>query len=311
MKFSFTSILILGFLIGCTIFRVEAQEAQSEAVKSRILMREQMEIQLQQMETSIGDSDGDLGEQILVRRKPKPWTITLSSDVGEIFSSNVTLVNEDHISDFALTHNDAFNGTYKFTDELSLSAWYRYSIYRYNRLILQNFDAHNAGGSLSYALPENFSLNTGVQWTTIYSSPVGDSVYEEADWSIGASKVVPLNFAPWVKDKAAWFAGYQTDVRIASPKDYDKVEVSPYTGLSYQILPKLTAQAFYRWQYQHFQRDGRKDYNNSISGSIAWAPYDWLSWSAFVGSTWNNSVGTTRDYQVLNLGTSVRFSWKF
>lgn len=288
-----------------------AQEAQSDADKSRELLRNQMELRLHEEEVALGLDDDDLGEQILVKRKPKPWHVGLSSDLGETWSSNVLQADRERRTDFALTHNDVVTGTYKLTDELTFSGSYRFSLFRYNRLIFQNFDAHNASGSFNYVLPENFSLNTGLQWTTIYSTPVGDSVYEEADWSIGATKVIPLNFADWIKDKAAWFIAYQTDVRLTSPNDFDKLEVSPLTGISYLVAPKVITQAVYRWQYQHFQRGGRKDYNNMISGNISWNPFTWLTLSAFCGWTHNNSVGSTRDYDAFNTGTTVKFAWTF
>ena len=149
-----------------------------------------------------------------------------------------------------------------------------------------------------------------MQWTTIYSRPTGDFVYDEADWTIGASKAGPLNLAGWMKDKASWFVGYQTDFRLASPYDFDKVEVSPYAGFSYLITPQIVAQTFYRWQYLHFQKAGRKDYNNSVTGSLSWSPFEWMSLSTFAGYTHNNSVGAARDYSVFNTGTSLRFSRK-
>jgi hypothetical protein len=297
-------------LLGGSVF---GQETQSDVDKSRQLLRNQMELKLKDLELQAGDSDDEnLGAQILVQRKPKPWTITLATDIGEIWSSNVFLVENDPVSDFALTHTDALTGNYKLTDELSFTGAYRFSLYRYNRLIIQNFDAHNATGSLNYSLPYDISVYTGVGWTMVYSKPIDDSVYEEADWNIGVSKVVPLEFFSWMKDRTAAFVGYQTDLRWSSPKDLDKLEVSPYVGLYYMIDPKVVGQLFYRWNYQHYQIHGRKDYNNSITGSVTWNPYEWMAVSGFSGYTDNNSLGkNSRNYSVVNTGGSVKFSWKF
>jgi len=304
-------VLTLGGIL-CFATVGHAQEAQSEIEHSRQLLRGQMELKLQEMEVITGgDVSEDLGEQILVRRKPQPWTLTLAADAGGLWTSNVFLVDGGPTSDFALAHNDSATFTYKFTDEFSFSSNYRFTRFRYKRLIIQDFDSHNVGGTFNYTLPYQINLYTGLQWTGIHSRPVNDFVYDEVDWTIGANKVFPLDFADWMKDRAAWFVGYQTDVRVASPNDFDKVEVSPYTGFSYLVNPKMTLQTFYRWQYQHFQKGGRKDYNNSVTSTLTWSPFEWMSLSAFCGYTYNNSVGTTRDYAVFNTGSTLRFSWKF
>lgn len=302
----------LGFVVG-----THAQESQSRtenAQTARDLLRRQMELQLRELEApaTAPSDEFDLGAQVLVRRKPKPWTLTLSSDIGEMWTSNVLLTEEGRQSDFALTHNDAAVASYQFTDEFSGSLSYRYTMYRYNRVIVQNFDAHNAGINFNYVLPLDINLYTGGQWTTIYSRPIGDSVYEEGDVYLGASRMFPLNFIEGLKDRAAWFFGYQTDLRIASPNQFDKIEFSPYTGAIFQINPQLVSQTYYRWQLQKYQRFGRRDFNNTFTTSLAYNPWEWLTIGCFIGYTDNNSRGeNNRNYDVFNTGGSVRFSWKF
>ena len=308
-------------LFWCGIFVapvvMHAQEAQSRATddkSSRDLLRRQMELKLRELEAASGspEDETDLGAQILLKRKPKPWALTLSSDVGEVWSNNVFLSEGFKQGDLALTQNDSAFFSYKLTDELTASLSYRFSMYRYHRLQIQNFDSHNAGFGLNYTLPLDISLYAGTQWTTIYSRPIGDSVYEEGDIYLGASKVFPINFINVLKDRAAWFVGYQTDLRMASPKEFDRVEISPYTGFMYQVNPQTVWQTYYRWQYLKYQINGRRDYNNSISSSVAYSPWDWLTLSAFVGFTDNNSLGiNNRNYDVFNTGGSVKLSWKF
>jgi hypothetical protein len=303
------------FLILLTGFSVTAwsQESQSEIDKTRSLLRQQMETKLREMEGTIGD-DGDLGEQIIVKRKPRPLTLSISSDTGEIWSSNVFLEQSAPRTDFATTHNDAAMLNLKFIDELSLSVFGRYSMYRYYRLDSQDFDAFNIGTSINYTLPWEIQLSTGLQWTTIYSLPVNDSVYEEVDANASITKVLPLAFAPWIKDKAAFFGGYQQDVRRASPTDYDKVEYTPFMGISILPHPTLVMQAMYRWQYQdyhRYQQMNRYDISNTGLGSLAWSPFHWLTISGTCSYTHNNSVESTRDYKVFNTGGSIRLSWKF
>ncbi len=312
--FKWMALLLYGlcFVPGA----LRAQEAQSRtqnAQSARDLLRRQMEVQLRELEAPGQPSDEtDLGAQILVQRKPKPWSLTLSSDIGEMWTSNVLLADRGKQSDFAITHNDAAVFSYQFTDKFTASLNYRYSVYRYNRVIVQNFDAHNAGISLNYNLPLDINLYSGGQWTSIYSRPIRDTVYEEGDMNIGASKVFPLNFADWLRDRSGVFVGYQTDLRIASPKDFDKVELSPYAGFFYQVNPQLVLQTFYRWQYQKYQNSDRRDFNNSMSTSLAYTPYEWLTLGCFVGYTDNDSIGNAnRTYTVFNTGANVRLSWKF
>jgi hypothetical protein len=272
-----------------------------------------METKLQEFETALGD-EGDLGEQIIVKRKPKPWTLTLGSDAGGVWSSNVFLESSDPRNDFALTHNDSGNFNYKILDDLSISCFFRFSMYRYYRLISQNFDAYNAGASINYTLPWEIYLSTGVQWTTIYSKPINDSVYEEADANASLIKVVPLAFTPWIKDKAAVFVGYQQDYRKASPADFDKIEYSAFTGLSFAPHPTVLAQVLYRWQYQEYQRyqqSDRHDFNNTVSNSLSWSPLEWITLSGICSWTHNDSVESPRDYKAFNAGANIRLSWKF
>lgn len=301
-------ILLMGFSVS-----VWSQESQSEVDKTRNLLRQQMETKLRELEGVLGD-DGDLGEQIIVKRQPKPLTLSLSSDGGEIWSSNVFLEQSAPRTDFATTHNDAANLTLKFFDDLSVSSFFRYSIYRYHRLISQDFDAYNAGCSINYTLPWEIQFSTGLQWSTIYSLPVRDSVYEEVDASASLTKVYPLAFTPWIKDKAAVFAGYQQDVRRASPTDFDKVEYSPFVGISILPHPTIVIQTMYRWQYQDFhryQQMNRYDINNTGLGNISWSPFHWLTISGTCSYTHNNSIESTRDYRVFNTGGTIRLSWKF
>jgi hypothetical protein len=293
-------------------FVLHAQEAQSEADRSRQLLRNQLEIKLKEYEAMMGgDADEDLGEQILVKRKPKPWNITLSSDLGSFYTSNALSSEANPQADFATTHNDVLTATYRLTDELTFTGTGRYSLFRYHRLGSQDFDAYNGGGNLSYSLPYEVTVSTGLQWTSIYSQPIDDAVYDEFDWSIGFVKVAPLTFAQWVKDKSAIFVGYQTDVRVANPSDFDKTEYSPYVGMSYLLHPQVVAQMLYRWQFQEYARGTRKDFNDTFSTNVGWTPYSWLNVSTFFSYTHNDSTVEIRDYDTWNSGVNVRCFWRF
>jgi len=310
-----SKLALSGLLIFCLFSFSHGQESQSNAQSketSRDLLRQQMEVQLQEQEKLLGMDDEDLGEQILVKRKPKAWNISFASDVGELWSSNVLQTETDTQADFAFTHNDSVTATYKLTEELSVSGSFRYSLFRYSRLIAQNFDAYNASGSFSYAMPYSFNFTGGLGWTTIYSMPIDDSVYEEVDFNGGISKIIPIEFNDWFKQHTAAFVGYTTDYRMASPKDLDKFETAPYVGFFCALSDKLNGQMIYRWNYSHYQIGGRKDYNNSITANVSWTPYHWLSASVFSSYTDNNSVGkSARNYSVNNTGVSAKLSWKF
>lgn len=306
----FRKILFSGLFIFL-ISHVSGQEVQSDTNRSHQKLRGEMESKLQEAERASAPAteSGDLGEQIMMNQNGKPWNFVLESDIGESWNSNVGLTDRGHQTDFLITHDDAVTGTFKFTDEFLFTGNYRYTAARYGRLTFQNFDAHNAGGNFSYQLPDNYAINTGLQGTTIYGRPNGNTVYEEADWSFGVSKVAPLNFTSWLKDKASLLVGFQTDDVLARPNDFDRVEASPYTGVSYIISPTMMGQTLYQWQYQHYQKAGRKDYNNTFLENFSWTPYQWLTFSAFVNYTMNDSE--VRPYSVFSTGGSVVVSWTF
>jgi hypothetical protein len=309
------SILSGFFILAVLSANLFAQEAQSESDRSRQLLRNQMDLKLNELEAATGaQEDNDLGAQILVRRKPKPWSLTLSSDTTEIWSNNVFLESEFPKSDFATAQNSSMTVSYQLIENLTLIGSLRHSMFRYNRLIAQDFDAYNAGGSLNYKLPWDISLTTGLQWTMIYSIPAKDFVYEEYDASGGIMKLTKVEFAPWMKDHIFWMVGAQMDYRRTSPEDFEKIEYTPYTGLTFLIPYNIMAQVSYRWQYQDFQQyqqTDRYDILNTGSGSLSWSPLKWLTLSASCSYTHNNSVEAPRDYEALTAGANLRLSWTF
>jgi hypothetical protein len=309
--------MVLVVTISSPLFQSRAQESQAsqtETDRTRALLREQMELQLQEQEKLLGedDSSDDLGEQILVRRKPKPWNITFSSDIGQTWSSNVTQTDRETVSDWATSHNDAVLLSYRLSDQVSLNGAYRFSIFRYHRLLNQNFNVHNATTTLNVTLPYGFNAYTGAGWTSLYSRPARDAVFEEFDLNMGFNKVFPLNFIPFLKDKAAAFAGFQGDHRLTSPKELKKMEYAPFGGLFLAPLKDVRVQAVYRFSRQVFMVHSREDYNSSYLLSASWSPFGWMNVSSYASWAQNDSVGlNARPYEAFNTGTSVKFLWKF
>ena len=305
MKLFYLKLPLFLFLATGSLF------AQDTQIRSRELQ--------QQVLPGLGEGaaeyeeDGEFGK-ILTLKRAKPWYIIPYASARGYWTSNVLLTNIDEESDEIFVDTQGLTAGYRITKDWRVQAGYSYQLTRYHDKVFLDTNAHNVEFGSTYGLPWDFQLGGGVRGLWLNEAHQLElEIYKETN-PYGSL----MRSQSFLDDRLNWFYGYQFDQKYASPRNFDRIEHTLFTGISYAWMPNLLSQLVFRqnWQFYDFRAPSafpkaREEWISSVALQTVWQPFPWLQVSAFGLATYDNSVNAARDYDAANLGGEVRFFWKF
>jgi hypothetical protein len=160
-----------------------------------------------------------------------------------------------------------------------LSQWYNYGLDGDNsNLGSLDFNVQKAFLNGRYQLNQNWQVYGGFEFTRLLSQQNYNEFYREYVPTIGLQRTVQM--ADNLIFAASLDTGYHfTEVNSVVPPTptyiNDRLDNSLSVSLSYQLVPKLVFQPFYRFQYTYYPKNTaltshRDDFLNSFGLSVAY-----------------------------------------
>jgi len=274
--------------------------------------------------------NADVGPQRILRLVPRRKYLEAVADSQYLYTDNGLLSAKPVTSttEFVNTISAAYAptprklGDGRFAPGAGyMSQWYNYGLGGHDVSAL-DFNVQTVFLNAKYLMPNNWQLFGEFDYNRLLSQPSYSEFYNDFVPSLGIQRLFQIN------DNTLFSASLQTDYHFSDTKTVfaptptsinDRWENTLSLSLSYQVMPKLVVQPYYRFMYSYYPTrnslgSGRNDYLNSVGLSAAYYFTPGLSLRAFVNydaresDESDGSVPKYRDYTVgLNLSYTVRF----
>ena len=259
-------------------------------------------------EASAAATDDDaFGAQLILKERLRKKEFQFFSDVGAYHTSNVALSRTGAHSDAFLNATLGLGWKHDFTDRLSLAISGRYSVFRYSRYSVLDFQSVETDVTLGIRLPANWEFALGYGFTQLNARTETAEFYHEHAISTGLQRVFP------VSENHAIVAGVGTSWTWADPEAAQRDKYGAFVGWRWRAAERLSTTLLYRYAYYVYRDggNGRCDHNQTASLSIRYDATDWLALTASGFSTWNRSNQSAFDYEAFNLGGSIGVNARF
>ncbi|MFN0078921.1 MAG: hypothetical protein ACKVY0_20870 [Prosthecobacter sp.] len=249
----------------------------------------------------------------LVRQEPEQWLLSL--ETAGFFTSNAALSPTATVSDWVGRPGLRAAWFPKLSEQVSLLAMTHYSLWRYAEQQQLDFDDFGGQFGLQYnhgqgQLPGGMSRFTG--WAQYrynrQNSPWnwGNRFYEAHFLEAGLRQgwAIASSVSTWLGANAA--------VSVAGgPVDFRRHEYSAQAGALWQITPRLSTTALYRFAWFDHAEVSRTDLNHLLFLGLSCQVTTHFRADLFVSGIFNHSDVNAFDYQALNtgLGLVISHAW--
>lgn len=256
---------------------------------------------------SAATDDDAFGAQLILKERLRKKEFQASGEVGAYHTSNVALARSGALSDAFLNATIGLGWRHDFTDRLSLAISGRYSIFRYSRYSVLDFQSTETDVTLGIKLPADWELALGYGYTQLNARTDTAEFYNEHAINVGLQRVFILN------ERNAIIGGLGTSWTWADPEGAQRDRYAAFLGWRWRATERISTTLLYRYAY-YVYRDGgtgRCDHNQTLSLAVRYEATEWLALTASGFSTWNRSNQSAFDYEAWNLGGSIGINARF
>jgi len=331
MKFSIhlkPSLSLLRYgLILCSfnifVLSVQAQQAPAPATTARQAQIDQnRQININQdvspppaqdntafdTEAVPSSGDADLGQQLILKEKPKFRPFRVFGGFDSYYTTNVALAKTDQLDDAFFVGQVGASYQPRITESLYGEVTVREQFFRYDEFGVLDFDSFNAGGGLSYILRNFYDIALGgrFNFNRLTDEQQGQEFYKEYALTFTQQKAFVLSRAHYV------YVGALQEVNMTDPVIPQRNEYALFTGYQAKLTRNLEAGLYYRLSWFDYATQGRDDLNQNLSVSLSYKIMDWLSLDASTSFGFNNSNQPAFfNYDVINTGGGLSLNYKF
>jgi hypothetical protein len=251
---------------------------------------------------------GDLGRQILLRRRPRRRMFQVYSDTQLGYSSNVLLADDvttPRQEDTFVMQTFEASFSPRLVRKLKTTFYVREQLVRYDDLSPFDFDSQTVGLNLARPVKTYFTIYGGFAAKRAYFRATDSEFFKMYDTHIGLYREQPVG------RMGALFYGYQLDWRESSPSALARVDNAGYWGVNLVVIDKLTAQVLYRIRGQEYLQADRTDFDHQVNFALIYGFSEYVRARAFFSYYSNDSNIPTRDFHGFTTGGGLYLSVKF
>jgi len=254
--------------------------------------------------TSSGDNS--FGAQIILKSQERPTIFNVFGDVSGFYTSNVDLTPHGGRSDFFLASNVGAGWRPTISRGLAGEVVVATSVFRYDRASELDFERISAGTGLSWLVPRTPGIVAFARYDfTELLDPDGNQLLQDHGFTIGGQKTFVLGRSHFLTTGVTGMLGKST------PRSQERDQVGVNAGYHLQIARSLDADLVYRYAAQFYTEGGRVDHNQALSLAVGFYATRWLRMDATISAARNDTNRPAFEYEVLTLGSGVRFNIRF
>ena len=255
---------------------------------------------------AISSGDDSFGAQIILKNQERPKSLIVFGDVAGFYTNNVDLTPNRTRSDFFLASNVGAAWRPTISRGLFAEISAASSIFRYDRASELDFERITLGAALTWLVPHTPDIVAFARYdfTELLDSASSELLQDHA-FTIGGQRTFVFGRSHSLA------AGISGVLGISTPRSQERDQAGIYAAYHLQITRSVDADLLYRYAAQFYAEDGRVDHNQTPSFVIGYYPTRWLRLDASISAARNDSNRSAFEYDVLNVGSGVRFSLRF
>jgi hypothetical protein len=251
-------------------------------------------------------SDGDLGEQWVMKHNERLTPLSFFSDVSLFHTTNVALVHDGgvgdsfFVADIGVNYSRPIKGPWAFTIGLSES------FFRYDKYSEFDFDSFSAGAGVNVQVPKLWNINFGLQYGYSHLSHeiTTGELFSGHSISLGATKAVKFSSADFLS------FGIAGGFSLTEPSSLQHGDVALFATYNLSLSRWCSVAATARETFFGYA-NGRDDFGHSLTLNVHCLVNRWFSVNASGSGTWNQSSEPAFDYKVFNLGMTISGNIQF
>ena len=255
---------------------------------------------------AISSGDDSFGAQIILKNQERPKSLIVFGDVAGFYTNNVDLTPSRTRSDFFLASNVGAAWRPTISRGLFAEISAASSIFRYDRASELDFERITLGAALTWLVPHTPDIVAFARYdfTELLDSASSELLQDHA-FTIGGQRTFVFGRSHSLA------AGISGVLGISTPRSQERDQAGIYAAYHLQITRSVDADLLYRYAAQFYDEDGRVDHNQTLSFAIGYYPVRWLRVDASISAARNDTNRSVFQYEVINVGSGLRFSIRF
>jgi len=253
-------------------------------------------------------NDPDLREQAILKRQDSYKAFTFAAGIPIFYTSNVALTNTNEQGDVIFSPAVGFSYTPRINPTLFLNFSAGIQEFYYDEFDALNFGSLDIRAGVTYIIPKLHDLSLHAEYA--YNRLMEENSFDGFFMSHGLNFNIDL---PFRIDRAQTFSvGFNAFVNLHSdPAPPGRSDFDIYAAYSVNIARAVTLNAIGRLALRDYCDADRTDVSEILSIGAAYRFYDWWSVAATGTFAHSDSDRDIFDYNVVNIGGALTFTYRF
>jgi hypothetical protein len=306
-------LLILSAFLAVIAFSAgQAQQPASSIERARLFQNtpnstvnaDGMELATDESEAS---SDDSFGAQVILKKRERPKTVSLTGDVSVFFTDNAALTPNDKIDDVFFVTNAGASWTPRINPQLEAQLNAHASIFRYGSTSALDFENLGLGAALFWS-PEHFAdiaLFARYDFIELLDRH-SDEILRDHEFTVGGQRIFAVG-----RSQSFFTLGASVTGDIAEPSSAQRQVAAIFAGYHWQITRAFEAELYYRLAGYFYNHADHADCNHVVSGSLRYRLSRNADLNGFVSFSSNRSDKTGFDYNAVTAGGGIAVTVRF
>jgi hypothetical protein len=252
-------------------------------------------------------SDDSFGTQVILTKRERPKTVSLTGDVSVFFTDNAALTPNDKIDDVFFVTNAGASWTPRINPRLEGQLSAHASIFRYGSTSALDFENLGLGAALFWS-PEHFAdiaLFARYDFIELLDRH-SNEILRDHEFTVGGQKIFAVG-----KSQSFFTLGASVTGDISQPSSAQRQMAAIFAGYHWQITRAFEAELYYRAAGYFYNHADHADFNQVVSGSLRYRLSRNADLNGFVSFSSNRSEKTRFDYNAVTAGGGVGVTVRF
>ncbi|MDP9099649.1 MAG: hypothetical protein M3N48_11755 [Verrucomicrobiota bacterium] len=300
------------FLVLIAFSAGQAQQPASSIERARLFQNtpnstvnaDGMELATDESEAA---SDDSFGTQVILKKRERPKTVSLTGDVSVFFTDNAALTPNDKIDDVLFVTNAGASWTPRINLQLEAQLNAHASIFRYGSTSALDFENLGLGGALFWT-PQHFAdiaLFARYDFIELLDRHSQEILRDHA-FTVGGQRIFAIG-----RSQSFFTLGASVTGDIADPSSAQRQVAAIFAGYHWQITRAFEAELYYRLAGYFYNNADHADCNQVVSGSVRYRLSRNVDLNGFVSFSSNRSDTAGFDYHAVTAGGGIAVTVRF
>jgi hypothetical protein len=253
-----------------------------------------------------GGEDDSFGAQQILKTEQRVREFVINGDASMFYTNNVALTRRDEISDGFFVAGAGLSWNHAINSQWQLQIGGRMSLFRYVDTSSLDFENLTAGIGVTWIPQPAWGIAVFGRYDfTELLDKHSNELLQDNEFTLGVQKVFAFNRVH------AFTLGAVGSVGISDPFSAQRDQIGAFATYRLSITRQFDAELGYRIAGFFYNTGGRDDFNQAVSVGLRYRLTPWAEVDGLFSFASNRSSKSVFDYNVVNTGGAIGFTWHF